>query len=124
MYAWYDYIVWESYRNGHWQLWSSKVYQNVGSISEDEKKNSFITSHPNPFSHETTIKFTLDTRSDVVIDIYNNHGMYIRSIASKSLDAGKHQLRWNADGMAAGMYIIKMNVGDKMYSTKVIKTDR
>ena len=121
--CWYDYLLWESYRNGHWQIWCSKVIQCAGGIKDNESRENFITSHPNPFTHETTLEFTLNSRSDVSIDIYNNSGLYISTLANKSFDAGSHQLRWNAERHAAGMYVVKLRVGDRIYTSKLVKNE-
>lgn len=119
--CWFDYIVWESYRNGHWQIWASKMIQCAGDIKEESNSDAFISAYPNPFSQETIIRFSLSTRSDVSLDIYSNQGKFISRIANQSFDQGDHQLRWNANDLPAGMYIIKMMVGGKMYSSKVVK---
>ncbi len=119
---WHDYIIWESFRNGHWQLWSSNVPQSVGSISDEKLEDRFISSHPNPFTHETTLEFTLDAKSDVLIEVYDNRGMKVDEIANRNMTRGEHQLRWNGEGLPAGVYIIKMMVGDKAYTSKLIKS--
>ncbi len=77
--------------------------------------------HPNPFTHETTIEFTLDLRRDVIIEVYDNRGTKAGSIANQSYDQGEHQLRWNGEGLPAGVYIVKIIVEGKVYSSKLIK---
>ena len=121
--CWYDYILWESYVNGHWQIWSSKTYMCVGMVWENESIDGILEIHPNPFTHETKLEFTLDTQSDVIIEVYNNRGMQVATIANQSFDQGEHQLRWDCGGVAAGIYIIKMTVGDMVYTSKVVKAD-
>ena len=121
-YCWYDYLVWESYRNGHWQIWASKVIQCAGNIDEDEEKDAFISIYPNPSSNEARIEFTLDTRSDVVAEIYNSSGLLITSLANRSFNPGTHQFRWNGEDLTAGMYILKMTVGDRVYTSKLVKS--
>ena len=118
----YDYLVWESYRNGHWQIWASKVLQCPGYVKENENNESFIAIHPNPFTHNTTLEFTLDSRSEVLIEVYNNRGLQVATIANRSFGQGIHQLRWDGGGVAAGIYIIKMTVGDMIYTGKVVKS--
>jgi len=116
------YLVWETYRNDHWQLYySTAIQQCWGNISEDNFEDNNIQFHPNPFTHEITLEFTLDTRSKVTIEVYNNRGVLITTIAEQSFDQGTHQLRWDGAGLAVGVYIIKMTVGDMVYTAKVIK---
>jgi len=120
--CWYHYIVWESYRNDHWQIWASKLINCVGNTDENNLDDFFISAYPNPFTHKTTLEFTLDSRSDVAIEVYDNRGIRVGTIANQSFDQGEHQLRWNSDGMPAGVYIIKMTVGDMIYTKKVVKS--
>ena len=117
----YIYLTWESKRNGYWQIWSSKKILCIGAIEENDGAASFLGIQPNPFNNETTLRFTIDSRSDVSIDIYNNSGVYVSTLANKSFDQGTHQLRWNAEGHAAGIYVVKMRVDDKIYTSKLIK---
>ncbi|MCK4569703.1 MAG: T9SS type A sorting domain-containing protein [Bacteroidales bacterium] len=78
--------------------------------------------HPNPFTHETTLEFTLDSRSDVAIEVYDNRGIRVGTIANQSFDQGEHQLRWDGSRLTAGVYIVKMVIGDRVYMAKVVKT--
>lgn len=121
--CWYNYLVWESFRNGHWQIWAAKYIMCAGSVDEIEDNERFISAYPNPFGNETTMEFTLESRDHLVIDVYDNGGMLIATIADQVYDRGKHQLRWNAENLPTGVYIIKMTVGEKMYTTKVIKSN-
>ena len=94
----------------------------MGAIDEEDNIDDFISIHPNPFTHETTLEFTLDTRNDVAIEVYDNRGMPISTIADQSFDQGTHQLRWDGSGLAAGVYIIKMTVSDMIYTAKLVKS--
>lgn len=121
--CWFDYLVWESYRNGHWQIWSSKTIQCVGSIDENESPEPLLQLHPNPFSHQTTLTFELNTRSDVRIEAYDLQGRLMEVITQQSYDQGEHQLRWNAEGLPEGVYVIRMTIEGEVYTSKVVKTD-
>ena len=120
--CWYDYLVWESYRNGHWQIWASKTIQCVGSVDENEKIQALLKVHPNPFTIETTLTFELGSRSDVRIEAYDMQGRLMDVITRQSYDQGKHQLRWRTDGLTEGVYLIKMIVGDEVFTSRIIKS--
>jgi len=119
--CWYDYLIWESYRNGHWQIWASKTIQCAGSVDENERAEALLKVHPNPFTHETTLSFELKTRSDVRIEAYDMQGRLMEVIAQQSYDQGKHQLHWNTEGLPEGVYLIKMLIGSEVYTLKVVK---
>jgi len=121
-YCWYDYLVWESYRNQHWQIWCSKAIQCAGSIEDVDITHRFINSHPNPFTSETTIEFTLTDQELVIADIFDQQGRNVAKIADNIFDPGTHQLRWNASSLPSGVYIVKMMVGERVYTSKIIKS--
>jgi hypothetical protein len=117
----YIYLVWESKQNNHWQVWSSRKVLCIGAIDEEGISNSILNIYPNPFFNETTIEFSLNTSSDVVVEIYNSQGRHISTLTNQAFDPGTHQLRWDGEGLAAGVYIIKMKVGDRIYTEKLVK---
>jgi len=78
--------------------------------------------YPNPFTHETTLTFELDTRSDVRIEAYDIHGRLMDVVTQQSYDQGKHQLRWNADGLTEGIYLIRMMIGGDVHISKIVKS--
>jgi len=78
--------------------------------------------YPNPFTQETTLTFELKSQNDVLIEAYDTQGRLVDEIVRRNYNQGKHQLRWNAQSLPDGIYIIKMMVGDKVYSNKIIKS--
>jgi len=120
--CWYDYLVWESYRNGHWQIWASKTIQCVGSVDENERTAALLKVHPNPFTSQTTLAFELKSRSDVRIEAYDMQGRLMEVITRQSYDQGEHQLRWNAEKLPEGVYLIKLMIGRELYTSKVVKS--
>jgi hypothetical protein len=119
-YCWYDYLVWESFRNGHWQVWGAKYIQCGGRI-EEEVENAFIKVFPNPFVHETIMEFTLNTKEVVVAEIFDRNGRHVTTLADKIFPPGTHQLRWNTEGIAPGVYLLITTSGNQVYTSKLIK---
>ena len=69
--------------------------------------------YPNPFSHETTIDFTLGEECFVTIEIYNLLGEKIHILESRILQAGNHSVNWkgnssNGGTVSPGIYLYKM----------------
>ncbi|MFA7287876.1 MAG: T9SS type A sorting domain-containing protein [Melioribacteraceae bacterium] len=61
--------------------------------------------YPNPFNPETIIKFGLPEMAKVRIEIYNILGERVAELINSELDAGYHQVKWNANHYASGIYI-------------------
>ncbi len=71
---------------------------------------------PNPFNGSTTVKFHIPTASSVTIDVYDNLGNKVHTIANKQFQAGSFELNWDGRStsgteLPAGSYTIKMSVG-------------
>jgi Secretion system C-terminal sorting domain len=70
---------------------------------------SFTTSnYPNPFNPQTMISFELDLSSHVRIDVYNIKGQKVETIANEQLEAGQHDLVWNAEDAPSGVYFYRV----------------
>jgi len=75
---------------------------------------------PNPFNCSTTIKFVLVVDSRVTLTVYDLAGREISTLVNGEIKAGAHSLTWNAEGVAAGLYVVKMEAGAFSASRKVI----
>ena len=88
---------------------------------EDEDEKTFARVFPNPFDRETIIEFTLETQTSITAYIFERNGRYLTTIADRSFPPGTHQLHWNAEHFAPGMYLLRIEAGEKTYTSKLIK---
>jgi len=93
---------------------------NIG-VEKTEQDAWELTIYPNPFTEETKLVFKLAEESIVKVEVYNAFGIKVTELTHRSYTKGEHQLRWDGGGVAAGVYIIKMTVGDMVYTEKVVK---
>ena len=77
---------------------------------------------PNPVTDKAIITFNLKEPGMVQAEVINTSGIIVAKITDEFYPAGEHQLRWDGAGLAAGIYIIKMAVGDRVYTGKLVKT--
>jgi len=68
--------------------------------------------YPNPFNPETTIRFGVPKRSEVVISVFNMKGEWIADLWRGEREPGTYQLRWNAIDNPSGIYAIKLETGN------------
>ena len=80
--------------------------------------------YPNPFNAQTVIPFTLDRAGKVKIDIFDITG---RSVGAKGLSplqarysAGMHEFVWNAEGVASGVYLVRLETPEFSRSQRAI----
>lgn len=84
--------------------------------------------HPNPFSNQTTIRFTLPEAGPAVLSVYDVLGRRVRVLAEGAHAAGRHEVRWNGLGdgghrVASGLYVLELRAGDTAATRKVIVLD-
>jgi hypothetical protein len=61
------------------------------------------TNHPNPFTTETVISYSLPRSGHVRLRIYDMKGMQVRQLVDGAEEAGTHQVAWDAHDDAGGV---------------------
>jgi hypothetical protein len=88
---------------------------------QDIVPNEFsLRCYPNPFNPSLTISYQLTTGSRVKASVYNIAGMPVENLLNRDMEAGAHELIWNARGNPSGVYFLKMIAGDMVRSQKLI----
>jgi hypothetical protein len=76
--------------------------------------------YPNPFNPEATIRFMLPAAGTVRIDVFNLLGERVSTLADGRWSAGEHTIRWAADGLTSGTYLVRMTAGNRFKTQKVL----
>ncbi len=76
--------------------------------------------YPNPFNPSTIISFTLPERETVTLDVYNLLGQKVVSIINKVMDAGKYDVKFNADNLSAGIYFYSLKTNNFVSTKKMM----
>ena len=63
---------------------------------------------PNPFVSETIVQYQLKTPAQINIAVYDALGIEVKVLVNKSQPAGSYIERFDAKGMKAGIYFIKI----------------
>ncbi|MEE8577326.1 MAG: T9SS type A sorting domain-containing protein, partial [candidate division Zixibacteria bacterium] len=75
--------------------------------------------YPNPFNPTTTIGFTMPTKGEFRLRIYNITGRLVDEINEKRM-AGPQRIEWDAGNRASGVYFYRMSVGDMVKTRKML----
>lgn len=75
--------------------------------------------YPNPFNPTTTIPYELTEESDVLLTVWNMIGQKVATLVDGTVEAGTHEVRWNASNMPSGMYIARFEVNGTVFTRKM-----
>ncbi|MBE2216658.1 MAG: SBBP repeat-containing protein [Ignavibacteria bacterium] len=67
--------------------------------------------YPNPFNPSTTIKFALPVGGVTTLKVYDIAGKEIASLVETDLEAGYHEVNFNASELASGVYFYRITSG-------------
>ncbi len=65
--------------------------------------------YPNPFNAMTVIPYSSPTISHLRIDIYDITGRLIEILVNNNVQAGFHNVCWDASNVTTGVYLVKMD---------------
>lgn len=78
--------------------------------------------YPNPFSRSTTIAYFLPESSLVTLSIFNHFGELIHQVRDHQ-EKGRQKLNWDAEGLPAGVYYLRLENGVRSTTGKLILVD-
>jgi subtilisin family serine protease len=76
------------------------------------KAYSLEQNYPNPFNPATTIRFALPQAGDVRLSVFDVLGRQIEVVLDGRLEAGWHDVTFNASGLASGLYLYRLTTAD------------
>ncbi|WP_420456867.1 choice-of-anchor D domain-containing protein [Rubrivirga sp.] len=71
---------------------------------------------PNPSLGVARVRFSLAAPADVRIEAYDVTGRRLGVLADGPHEAGAHEVRWNADGLSPGVYLLRMRTGAEVFT--------
>lgn len=68
--------------------------------------------YPNPFNPSTTISFDLPNSEFVTLTVYDVLGKQVTSLVNEFKNAGRYDIRFEANRLSSGMYFYKISAGN------------
>jgi hypothetical protein len=81
---------------------------------------ALLQNSPNPFNPSTSIRFTLSRAGHVDLRAYDIAGREVAVIDSRWMEAGKHEVAWNAAGLSSGVYFYLLRAEGRTLSRKAV----
>jgi len=76
---------------------------------------------PNPFNSSARLRFGLDRETTVSIKVYDITGREVAVLMDNSrLSAGEHSLTWQAQGLASGLYFVRLQDKSRSHTQRLL----
>jgi len=103
----------------------------VTGIEDDERgdilpyKFELSQNYPNPFNPVTTIEYSVPSRTEVTIEIFNVLGQKVRTLVSDTKAAGSYRIEWSGTdesgrSVSTGVYLYRFQAGDVVQTKKML----
>jgi hypothetical protein len=89
-------------------------------ISELPSGAVLYQNYPNPFNPATNIRYYLDEPADVSLKVFDLAGREIAVLAAGRHAKGYHTAVFDAAGIASGVYLYRMDTGNKVLTRKLL----
>ena len=104
------------------RLGNITVNEAITSVETPDRpgKVNLSQNYPNPFNPETAIRFYLPEAGEVKLEVFDLLGRKTAELVSDVRHAGTHTVRFNATGLATGVYIYRLTTGDVIHTRKML----
>ena len=80
---------------------------------------SLSQNYPNPFNPSTEIKYSIPKSGIVSLKIFNMLGQEVATLVNQEQNAGNYRVNFNADHLASGVYMYRIESGDFSLTKKM-----
>jgi endo-1,4-beta-xylanase len=84
----------------------------VNDKNEIPRQYALLQNYPNPFNPSTMINFELPKSGVISLKVYNILGVEVSTLINRNMNAGYHQIYFNASKLASGVYFYRLTAGD------------
>ncbi len=81
---------------------------------------SLSQNYPNPFNPTTEINFSIPKAGNVTVKVFDALGREVSTLIDRKMNAGNHNVNWNATNFAAGVYFYNIRVNDFVATKKMV----
>ena len=81
---------------------------------------SLEQNYPNPFNPSTMIRFALPEQSSVTLTVFNTLGQQVATLVEGEMEAGYHNVDFDASHLASGVYLYRLSAGDYIQTRRLV----
>lgn len=93
---------------------SGAIFQNFTTVAvqDDRKRKQPISSYPQPFTERTTLEYTLERPSEVLVRVHDALGREMMRFSEGVLSEGTHTREIDGTALASGVYFCTVSEGN------------
>ena len=92
-----------------------RLVRSIDTAVESAAKPKFelLPNTPNPFRNTSRIRFSIPDAHHVRLEVFDTLGRRIALLREAVLPAGRHEVTWDAAGLPAGVYFVRLEAGER-----------
>ncbi|MEW6196454.1 MAG: T9SS type A sorting domain-containing protein, partial [Bacteroidota bacterium] len=94
---------------------SKNTDQKVVTVIDEELNN-----YPNPFNPITKISFTLASKDNIKLKVYDILGREVATLVNGEFELGKHEIEFNASNLPSGVYFYNLTTSSNSSTKKML----
>ena len=99
-------------------------YPGITAVNKNDEtipvRFSLEQNYPNPFNPSTVIKYSLPKAQLVTLKVYNLLGQKVTSLVNEKQSSGDHEVTFNANKLASGIYFYELQSGNFIQTKKML----
>jgi hypothetical protein len=95
----------------------------VGIFESFSEEDFSVNIFPNPINANPIIVFYMDNEMPVQLSVMDIHGKIVFETELPKPKAGKNRLNWDAEKLAPGVYLCRLQTGNKVMTSKLVKLE-
>ena len=92
----------------------------IDAVVEQPSQVALLSSYPNPFNPETTIRFNVREAQQVRLAVFDLLGREVALLVSSRVEVGRHEVRFQASGIPSGMYFIRLETAAEVAVRQIV----
>ena len=92
----------------------------INAVAGQPSPVALLSSYPNPFNPEATIRFDVRQSQQVRLSVFNELGQQVMLLVDGRLEAGQHEARLAAYGLPGGTYFVRLETNTGVVTRTVV----
>ena len=109
-------------KEGYERFARVKTTTSIDGVSEQPSQVALLSSYPNPFNPEATIRFDVRKSQQVRLSVFNELGQQVMVLVNGRLEAGQHEARLAAYGLPSGTYFVRLETDTGVVTHSIVLT--